>query len=121
MRRLLPLIADPVAVAVFVAIGRRNHAETDGFSGYVETVAPFLIAVVAGWVVARAWQRPLAPVTGAVVAGVTAVLGLTLRNLVFGEGTQTSFLFVATAFLFFFIVGWRLVALQFRRLRAAGV
>ena len=113
MRRYLPLLADPVAVMVFVAIGRRNHEEADGFAGYLETVAPFLIAVVVGWAVARAWRAPRSITVGVVVAAVTAGLGLVLRNLAFGEGTELSFVFVASAFLVFFIVGWRLVVSRF--------
>ncbi|NQV05154.1 DUF3054 domain-containing protein [bacterium] len=120
MRRSLILLSDAVAVIVFVVIGRRNHEQTDGFSGFLETVAPFLIAVVIGWLVARAWKNPTGLTTGFIVAGITVVAGLLLRNLVFSEGTETSFLFVAAGFLTFFIVGWRLVAAQFAKRSTAG-
>jgi hypothetical protein len=35
--------------------------------------------------------------------------GMLLRNLVFGDGTATSFVIVATVFVGLFVVGWRLV------------
>ncbi len=38
----------------------------------------------------------------------TLVAGMVLRNVVFGDGTATSFVIVAALFLALFLIGWRL-------------
>lgn len=110
-------VLDTVAVVVFVAVGRRTHDQDPGTAAVFATAAPFLIALFAGWLVARAWRRPLSLVTGLVVWAVTIVGGMLLRNLVFGDGTATSFVVVAAAFTFACLIGWRLVALAVERVR----
>ena len=104
-------VFDVVAVLVFVALGRRSHDE--GGNAVTETLrvaAPFLIALAAGWMVARAWRRPTALDTGVIVWIVTVVVGMLLRNLVFDRGTATSFVMVATIVTGVLLVGWRAVA-----------
>ena len=67
-RVVLALCADLVAVIVFVAIGRRTHDETGNvLVGAAKVAAPFLIAVVVSWLIARAWIDPLSNATGAIV------------------------------------------------------
>ena len=56
----------------------------------------------------RAWRHPTDWRTGIGVWVITLVAGMLLRNLVFGDGTATSFIIVAAAFLALFLVGWRL-------------
>ena len=41
------------------------------------------------------------------VLAVTVVVGMLLRRFVFDDGTQLSFILVATAFLTLFLLGWR--------------
>jgi len=106
---------DAAAIVLFVAIGRRNHDEDPGLGGTFETAAPFLIALAVGWLVARAWRRPFALVTGVVVWAVTIALGMLLRNLVFDRGTAASFIVVATLFTGALLIGWRLVARRLTR------
>ena len=101
---------DTAIVVAFVSIGRRNHDEDEAISGVVETAAPFLIALAVAWVVWRVWLAPDQIMTGVRVWATTVVLGMLLRNLVFGDGTATSFMIVATVFLGTFLVGWRAVA-----------
>ena len=48
---------DTAIVVAFVAIGRNNHDEDPGVAGLISTVAPFLIGLAVGWLVARAWDR----------------------------------------------------------------
>ena len=112
MQNRLPIAAglDAFIVVAFVAIGRRNHDEDEAISGVVETAAPFLIALAVAWVVWRVWLAPDQVMTGVRVWATTVVLGMLLRNLVFGDGTATSFMIVATVFLGTFLVGWRAVA-----------
>ena len=107
-RVLLAFGADLLAVVVFVAIGRRTHDETGNvFVGAAKVAAPFLIAVVLGWLIARAWNDPLSNATGAIIWLTTVIAGLLLRHFVFDRGTATPFIIVATATLCAFIMGWR--------------
>lgn len=98
---------DVFSVVLFVALGRRSHDESGGFASVVETAAPFLLGLVAGWLVARMWRRPTAILTGIVVWPITILVGMVLRNLVFDRGTAGSFVIVATLFVGLFLVGWR--------------
>ena len=105
---------DVLAVTLFVAIGRSSHDEQNTIGGIAVTAAPFLIALVAAWLVARAWQAPLSWPTGLEVWAVTAAGGMLLRRFAFGDSTAASFLMVGTVFLGVFLIGWRAVALWFR-------
>ena len=107
-RRLLAL--DLVAVLAFVLLGRRTHDEAASVAGYLETAAPFLIGLLLGWLAARAWDRPAALITGAVVWASTYTVGLLLRRFVWDESTAFAFVLVAGAFLAVFLFGWRLGA-----------
>jgi hypothetical protein len=109
MDRRTPLAAglDTFAIVLFVAIGRREHERDSAIVGLLETAAPFLIALVAAWLALRAWQRPTDLRTGFGIWAIVIIGGMLLRNSVFGDGTATSFVVVATLFLALFIVGWR--------------
>jgi branched-subunit amino acid permease len=104
------LLLDAVAVLVFTVLGRRTHEEALGLTGVLEVAAPFLLAMVAGWLVSRAWRRPAWLGTGVVVWAVTVALGMLLRRTLFDRGTALSFVIVATLFLAAAMLGWRLVA-----------
>jgi hypothetical protein len=70
-----------------------------------------------GWLVTRAWRRPL----GVVVPGLplwisTVVIGLLLR-LATGHTAQLPFVVVTIVVLAAFLVGWRALAAGFRRIR----
>ena len=114
-------VLDAALVVVFVSIGRTSHAEGLDVAGVAGTAWPFLAALVAGWLAARAWRHPLAVwPTGVVVWAVTVVGGMLLRA-VSGQGTQFAFIVVATLTLAAFLLGWRLIALLVtRRSRAAA-
>jgi len=112
-----PLAAalDTVVVVTFVAIGRRNHEEADGFLDVARTAAPFLIALGGAWLLLkigddRVWDRPTEWSTGLAVWPFTVVVGMLLRHFVFGDSTAASFIIVATVFLGTFLVGWRAIA-----------
>ena len=107
------LVVDAVLVIVFAAIGRATH---DGDvlgpfgSGLATTAWPFLVALVVGWLLSRAWRRPVALVrTGLPVWAVTVVLGMVLRA-VSGQGVAVAFVIVAAITLALFLLGWRGVA-----------
>jgi Protein of unknown function (DUF3054) len=103
-------VADAVSIVIFVAIGRKNHDEGQAVSGIFRVAAPFLLALLAGWVIARMWKEPLSHRSGVLISLTTIVLGMVLRNIVFDDGTATAFIIVATVFLGTLLNGWRLIA-----------
>ena len=105
---------DALAVIAFVAVGRSSHDEKNTLAGVVTTAAPFLIALGAAWLIARAWQAPLSWPTGIAVWAATAAGGMLLRRFVFQDSTAISFIVAGTVFLGVFLVGWRALALWIR-------
>jgi hypothetical protein len=102
-------LIDVVLVLVFVLIGRASHGE--GLLGALNTLWPFLVGLVIGWLAARAWRSPRRILwTALVVWLVTVAVGMLLR-VASGQGVETSFVIVATIVLGVFLVGWRAVAL----------
>ena len=78
----------------------------------LETLAPFLIGLVAGWLVARIRVSPMTLRTGAVVWVVTIVVGMFMRRVAFGEGIAPVFILVTSLFLAVCFLGWRLLAMR---------
>ena len=110
-RAALAFGIDIVAVVLFVVIGRRNHHETGNVVvGALRIVAPFLIALIVGWLAARAVRDPMSVRNGTVIWACTVVLGLILRRLVFQRGIAVAFIIVTTITLAVFLIGWRAVA-----------
>jgi hypothetical protein len=109
-RVLIAALADIASILVFVAIGRRNHNETTAVDGVLTVAAPFLIALLIGWIIARAWKRPMEVDAAFIIWPITVALGMLLRNVVFDRGTALPFIIVATAVTGVFLVGWRLIA-----------
>jgi hypothetical protein len=110
---------DVVLVVAFVAIGRNNHHDPgSALGGTAKIAAPFLIALVIGWLAARGWKAPAAPSTGIVVWLVTVALGMVLRHFVFSRGTALGFIIVAGCFNLATLVGWRMLG-EWRRGRRA--
>ena len=101
---------DAVAIIVFVAIGRRSHDEGSTIGAIFSVAAPFLLGLLTGWLVARAWTRPMHLVTGLTIWPITVLVGMILRHFVFDRGTALSFIIVATLVTGVFLVGWRMVA-----------
>ena len=103
-------VADVVLLILFVILGRRSHHEDGSFLvGTAKVVAPFLIALVVGWVVARGWNAPAAPATGIVIWLITVAGGMVLRHFAFSRSTAVSFIIVASVFTLAFLVGWRML------------
>ncbi len=103
-------VADAASIVIFVAIGRKNHDEGEAASGIFRVAAPFLLALLVGWAITRAWKEPLSQRSGVLISLTTIVLGMLLRNIVFDDGTATAFIIVATVFLGTLLNGWRLLA-----------
>ena len=105
----LALLADAALVLVFVLIGRASHDENPVLGALV-TLWPFLVGLLFGWLVSRAWHAPIAVVrTGIPVWASTVIVGMLLR-WASGQGVQVSFIIVTCIVLAFFLLGWRLVA-----------
>jgi hypothetical protein len=105
----LAVLLDVCCVLVFVAIGRASHAKGETLGGIASTAWPFLCGLGAGWVLSRAWRRPLAlRPAGVIIWLLTVALGMVLR-VVSGQGTAAAFIVVALAFLGLFLLGWRLI------------
>jgi hypothetical protein len=106
-RALPALTADLAFIALFAAVGRRNHAEGLSVGGVVETAWPFVAGTVVGWLIARAWRRPTAVVpTGITIWVCTVGVGMLLRKAT-SEGTAASFITVATLTVGLLLLGWR--------------
>jgi hypothetical protein len=114
---VLAFAADAVCVLIFVAIGRRNHAEGVTVAGIAETAWPFLAGLAVGWLATRAWRAPTAVrPTGVIVWLSTVAIGMGLRAGT-GAGIALSFIAVATAFTGVLLVGWRAAATALARRR----
>ena len=98
---------DTFVVVLFVSLGLRTHEQGSALAAVLETALPFLIGLAAGWIVARAWKRPMWILSGLVIWPVTLLVGMILRRVLFDDGTAAAFVAVATVFLGAFLVGWR--------------
>ena len=109
-RALAAFAADLAFVALFAAVGRRNHAEGLSIGGVVETAWPFVAGTVIGWLISRGWRRPTTVVPTGITIWVCAVaVGMLLRKAT-SEGTAASFITVTTLTIGLLLLGWRAVA-----------
>lgn len=103
----LAVLVDVVLVLVFVAIGRRSHAESSALAGLATTAWPFLAGLALGWFLAQAWRNPTALWPQGVIVWLdTVVIGMALRALT-GTGIAFTFVLVALVSLGVFLLGWR--------------
>ncbi|MEO6881346.1 MAG: DUF3054 domain-containing protein [Mycobacteriaceae bacterium] len=114
----LALLADVVAVAVFVLIGRRSHDETSALLGFLHTAWPFLAGLGVGWWSLRAWRRPTRLWPEAVIIWLITVVVGNLARVLSGQGTALSFVIVTLVVLAAFLLGWRAVFAAVQRRRA---
>ncbi|MDZ8172574.1 DUF3054 domain-containing protein [Microbacterium xanthum] len=110
------VIADIAVVIAFVALGRASHAE-QVWSGLWATALPFLVGLALGWLLARAWRRPLSPLRAGIPVWLATVVGGVLVRAIFDTGTEVSFILVTAGVLLVGLVGWRAVAALARRAR----
>jgi len=114
---VLAFAGDIACVVLFAAIGRDTHEHGLNVSGILLTAAPFAGGAAIGWLLGRAWRRPLALWPAAVVVWLsTVVFGLLLRGFA-GGGLGVSFQIVTLLVLGVFIVGWRLAAALVMKIR----
>lgn len=103
-------VLDVATIMSFVIIGRDTHGIVGDWAQTLRVAAPFLLALSIGIGVTRAWERPTRVLTGIGISVVTVVVGLGFRKYVFGDGTATTFVILTSAWMFAWMVGWRLVA-----------
>lgn len=113
------LTLDAIIVFIFVIVGRDTHQESQSVLDIIETAAPFLWALLLGWLVARAWLDPVSARTGLVVTGVTIVGGMLLRRFVYSDGIATPFIVVTSIFFLATMLGWRAIVQVWWRRRNA--
>jgi peptidoglycan/LPS O-acetylase OafA/YrhL len=115
-------VLDVLLVLAFVAVGRRQHGESEALAGTAGTAWPFLAGLAVGWLVVLAARlEPQSAAAGLALTVPTVVLGLLLRRFAAGEGTAAAFVVVATAFLTLVLLGRRVaVGAVARRLARAG-
>lgn len=110
----IALLVDVAFVLLFATVGRISHAEGVTVAGVLGVAWPFLVALLAGWAVARrrtGW--PVRMQGSKTVWLVTVVLGLVLR-VATGGGFAWSFGVVTLLTLGLFLIGWRCAGEVFR-------
>jgi len=117
------LALDVLFVLIFAASGRTTHDRDSPVLGVLDTAWPFLVGLVAGWLLtavvagglrARAMSA-LVP-AGLIVWLSTFAVGMILRAVT-DQGTAVSFMAVAAGFLLATLGGWRLIAQVITRMR----
>lgn len=106
------VVADLLALVVFVALGVHAHHHHLTFGTYFAAWYPFGAALVIAALV-----RPNAPHTlrtGSERAVITVAVGMVLRVVV-GQGTAVSFCIVATVFVSLFFSLWRFAEARRKR------
>jgi peptidoglycan/LPS O-acetylase OafA/YrhL len=106
----LAFAADVACVLFFVTVGRRSHAEGITIAGVAQTAWPFLVGLIAAWLLNRGWRQPTAikPI-GLSVWLSTIVIGMGIRAGT-GAGVAPSFIVVATLVTGALLLGWRAAA-----------
>jgi hypothetical protein len=113
---VLSAAIDLVLVVAFVLIGRASHGED--VLGTLNTLWPFVVGLVVGWLGMRARFSPRRVVwTGIGIWIATVLIGMLLR-VASGQGIQLSFVIVATIVLAVFLLGWRTIAALFMGVRS---
>lgn len=110
MRALGSLVADALAVFVFVAIGLLQHGLTLNTDSVVSVGWTFAVGMLVGHLAIRSWRAPFAlwP-QGVFVWAITLVGAMALRTL-FSQGTEVSFIVVTAIVLGVLMLSWRAVA-----------
>lgn len=114
------LAADVVAVVVFAAIGRANHAGAADVWGLASTAAPFVVGLVAVWATPLVRADPPSLRAGAAALAGTVIIGLGLRAAITGR-LPLSFAVVTVVSLAVLMLGWRTLTLVVARRAARRV
>ncbi|MGH3753176.1 MAG: DUF3054 domain-containing protein [Pseudonocardiaceae bacterium] len=101
--------ADVLAVLVFTAVGRSSHGEMVDAFGVLTTAVPFLVGLLLGGMVVRAWRAPLRLPVGVAVWAGAVIVGLGVRAA-FTHRLPLTFVLITAASLALLLLGWRAVA-----------
>jgi hypothetical protein len=99
--------ADVAVLVLFVLIGRRTHHEDAGTVGFFRVLWPFLVGLVAGWLLTGLYRAPLDLRRAAGAWITTVAVGMVLRIAVQGHAFKVTFVVVALVFLGVCLLGWR--------------
>lgn len=110
-RSLGALVADLLAVILFVAIGLMQHGESLTTTNVAIVGWPFAAGVLLGHLAIRAWRHPFRIWPhGVFVWAITLVTAMAVRTL-FQAGTEVSFVIVTALVTAVLMLGWRALAL----------
>lgn len=110
MRAVGSLVADALAVLLFVAIGLLQHGIGLTGSSLGLVAWPFGVGMLVGHLAIRSWRAPFSIWPhGVFVWAITVVAAMAIRSL-FGAGTEVSFIIVTAVVLGVFMLGWRAIA-----------
>lgn len=110
-RSLGALVADVLAVLIFVAIGLYQHGDALSTTNIVIVAWPFATGLLLGHLAIRAWRFPFRIWPhGVFVWAITLVTAMAIRTL-FQAGTEVSFVIVTAITLAVLMLGWRTLAL----------
>lgn len=109
--------ADVVLILAFAAIGRDAHHREEPVLGVLLTAWPFLAGAAAGWILSRAWRRPLSAFRAGVPVWLGSLVGGMLLRALTAQTVVLPFVIVATLALATFLVGYRLLVAGAARLR----
>jgi hypothetical protein len=114
------LLFDAACVLLFVVLGRQSHDEGNGVLSVLNVAAPFAIGLAVAWALSPNVHRaPRSVRAGIDVWLATVVIGVLLRWFAWDRSTAFAFVVVATLFLGFFLLGWRVVVSGTSRPRSA--
>jgi hypothetical protein len=111
------VIADAIAVAVFVTIGRAAHHHGLTAAGLASTAWPFAAGLAVGWLMVVRRGGDGVSLRAGLLVWLSTVAGGMLLRVVGGQGTAVAFIIVALAFLGLFVLGWRVALAALRRSR----
>jgi hypothetical protein len=104
------IVLDLVLITALSVLARAMYGFDLGYLVTVYTAWPFLAGALLGWVVARAWRRPLELASAGIpIWLLTVAFGVGLR-LATGEPARIPFVIVATLLLGVALLGWRAIA-----------
>ena len=117
----MPLILDIGWIILFALLGRRSHGSEAALPAVAATAGPFLAGYLVAFIALRLRATPTAVGRGAVAVVITLVVGMAIRTVIYGRIPDTAFIVVAAVALSLGMVGWRIVALAWRRRSSAPI